>query len=343
MCAMKLRFVRDFVPLTRGTILMLMAVVAISFGISGQSLAAGTAKGKRVALLLTATQLPFPGGIKAAFLKRAKAYGMKVTTFEQNFDPARQVQQMDDAIARKFDLIAVMAVSENAIVPALLRAKKANVPVIIVNSPPKKGTSQLFKAFIGEDAVQMGRLAGQSILEALKKSGRDGGKVALITGSLQEGVAPRRLVGIKEVLSAHPKVKIVAIEDAHWDPVATERIAGQLFARFASQGGIDVMYGMNDDQAVAIVRAARAANIPLGLKKGQLIVTGGNCSPQGIAMIKAGKMYSTGVQGPTRTGLGAADLAKRYFEGKPLKKFNYLPIDTITKANVSKWEATCKY
>lgn len=304
---------------------------------------AGASEGKKVAFLLTGPAIPFPAAMKTAFMERAKALGQNVTVFEQNFDVARQAQQMDDAIARKFDIIVVMPASEQAIVPALTRAKGAGIPVIIINSPPKEGTEALYTSFIGENAVEMGRLAGQSIEQALKDAGRDGGKVALITGALQEGVGPRRLAGLKEVLDKDPKIKIVAVEDAHWNPVDAERIAGQLFARFAPEGGLDVIYGMNDDLTVAIVRAADAAKIPLGLKPGQLIVTGGNCMTAGIEMIKDGRQYSTGLQAPSRTGAGAADLVEQYFAGKELKKLDYLPIETISKANLAKWEAPCHY
>ena len=304
---------------------------------------AGASEGKKVAFLLTGPAIPFPAAMKTAFVEHAKELGQNVTIFEQNFDVARQAQQMDDAIARKFDIIVVMPASEQAIVPALTRAKSAGIPVIILNSPPKDGTEALYTSFIGEDAVEMGRLAGLSIEQALKDAGRDGGKVALITGALQEGVGPRRLVGLKEVLDKDPKIKIVAVEDAHWNPVEAERIAGQLFARFAPQGGVDVIYGMNDDLTVAIVRAADAAKIPLGLKPGRLIVTGGNCMKADIEMIKDGREYSTGLQVPTRTGRGAADLVEQYFAGKELKKLDYLPIETITKANLAKWEAPCNY
>jgi ribose transport system substrate-binding protein len=322
---------------------MALLLGALVLPAGGHPAQAADQKGKKVALLMTGVTLPVPAGVKAAFLERAKTLGLEVTSFEQFFDAARQAQQMDDAIARKFDIIAVMPVSEQSIVPSLLRAKQAKVPVIIINSPPKDGTEDLYLSFIGEDAVQMGRLAGQSILQALKDAGRTGGKVALITGSLQEGVAPRRLAGIKEVLAAHKEVQLVAVEDAKWDPVATERVAGQLFARYAPQGGLDVIYGMNDDQAVAIIRAAEAAGIPLGLKPKQLIVTGGNCSADGLKMIRAGKEYSTGVQGPARTGAGAADLVADYFQGKKLKKLTLQPIDTVTRANIDKWQATCNY
>jgi ABC-type sugar transport system substrate-binding protein len=305
--------------------------------------ATSAGSGKKVALLMTATALPWPAAVKAGFLGRAASYGMEVTNFDQMYDTARQVQQVDDAIARKFDLIAVMPVSEQAILPALLRAKRANIPVVIVNSPPTDGSDEYFQTFIGEDAVEMGRLSAESMVQALKDAGRDTGKIALITGSLQEGVAPRRLAGIKQVLATHPNAQIVAVEDVHWDPVQSERVTGQLLARFAPQGGLDIIYGMNDDQTVAIIHAAEAANVPVGLKPGQVIIIGGNCSKQGLEMIEAGKQYSTGVQVPARTGAGAADLVNDYFEGKPLKKYNYLPVETITKANASKWEKNCTY
>jgi ABC-type sugar transport system substrate-binding protein len=305
--------------------------------------AASASNGKKIAFLVTGAVLPFPGGTKAAFLDSAKSAGMQVSSFEQMFDAARQVQQFDDAIARKFDLIAVMPSSEQAIVPALIRAKQAGIPVIIFTSPPKDGSEDLFTSFIGEDATEMGRLSGRSILQGLEDSGRQGGKIALITGSLQEGVGPRRVAGIEEVLKADPKVQIVAIEDAHWNPVESERIAGQLFARFASQGGLDAIYGMNDDQSVAVIRAAEAAGIAVGSKPGQLIVVGGNCVAPGIEMIKKGKQYSTVVQFPNRIGKGLAQMIDDYFAGQTLPKYNYQPVEIITQQNLAKWEGPCSY
>jgi ribose transport system substrate-binding protein len=338
------RSARRIVP-ALSTLVMLGAATAMALSASTAQVHAGASTGKKIALLITAPNQPFPGAVKNAFMESAKNFGMNVTSFEQTFDAARQVQQFDDAIARKFDLIAVMPAYEQAIVPALVRAKRAGIPVIVFTTAPKpkQGYEDLYLSFIGEDPVEMGRLAGQSILQALKESGRDGGKVALVTGSLQEGIGPQRVAGIQEVLKTNSKVKIVAIEDAHWNPVEGEKIAGQLFTRFAPEGGLDAIYGMNDDLSVAIVRAAEAAGISLGLKPGQLIVTGGNCLVRGIEMIKTGKQYSTGVQPPVRTGEGLAQLIDDHFAGKTLPKFDYLPVETITMQNMAKWEGPCTF
>ena len=170
------------------------------------------------------------------------------------------------------------------------------MPVVIINSPPREKSEDLYVTFVGEDHVELGRIAARGVIQALKEGKRDSARIALITGSLQEGVGPRRVRGFREVLKDHPKLEIVATEDAKWDTATSERIAGQLYARFAPRGGLDVVYGMADNQAVAAIRAAEAANVPLGVDKGELIVVGSNCLRQGIEMIKAGKQYSTGIQ-----------------------------------------------
>src|SRR5205814_9479272 len=112
-------------------------------------------------------------------------------------------------IARKFDILAIIAGSEQAIVPALIRAKQAGVPVLLVNSPPRDGSEDLYLSFVGEDHVELGRITGVSVLNALKEGGRDGGKIAAVTGSLQEGVGPRRIAGFREAMKANPKAQVV--------------------------------------------------------------------------------------------------------------------------------------
>ena len=151
------------------------------------------------------------------------------------------------------------------------------------------------------------------------------------------------MTGFREVLKQNPKAEIVATEDAKWDTANSERIAGQLYARFAPRGGLDVVYGMADNQAVAAIRAAEAASIPLGVEKGKLVVVGSNCLKQGIEMIKAGKQYSTGVQIPSRTGTRGAELVADHFNGKTLVKHEYLPVEAVTRANLAKWEGPCSW
>jgi ribose transport system substrate-binding protein len=301
------------------------------------------AAGKKVAYFDAGPSHPYVVALNKAFNARAKDRGLEVTQFDTPYDAALQAQQIDDAIARKFDLLAIMAASQSAIVPALNRAKKAGIPVVILNNGIKDGVEDLYVANVIDDNAKLGRLAADATLRALKEGGRDQAKVALITGVLAEGVAKTRLDAFIAALKDHPAVKIVATEDAYWDTAKSEMIAGQLFARFAPQGGLDVAIGWADNQTAAIIRAAEAAHIPLGTEKGKLIVLGMNCNRDGIQAIKDGREYSTATQPPVRMGEKTADVVADYFDGKIPPKQVVLDVEAIDKNNIDKFAAGCTY
>lgn len=305
--------------------------------------AEAAAAGKKVAYFDSGPTHPFVAALNKAFNARAKELGMVVTEFDTPYDAALQVQQIEEAIARKFDAFAVMTASQGAVVPVLSRVKKAGIPVFIVNNGIKEGAEDLYVSSIIDDNPKLGRLAAESVATALEKSGRADAKIALITGVLAEGVAKYRLEGFNEVIKKHPGIKVVAVEDAYWDTAKSETIAGQLFARFAPQGGLDAIVGWADNQAVAIIRAAEAAHIPLGTGKGQLIVAGTNCTPDGIQAIRSGKEYSTGTQAPVNMGHKAAELVADYFDGKTTSKKVVLDVHLVDKSNVDQWAPECTY
>jgi ribose transport system substrate-binding protein len=317
-------------------------LVGLASAVDGAQ-AAGDSKGKKVIMLQSFAAHPYVVAIIKSFRERAATYGMDVTVQAAGFDAALQARQIDDAIARKYDLLVIQAVSEQGVLPSLERAKQAGIPVILSNNPIKDGTEDMYVSFVGQDQHQMGVIAGKAIVAALKASGRDGGRIALITGALSEGLGPRRLAGIKEAIAANPKIEIAAVEDGHWDTATSERIAGQLYAKFAASGGLDLVYGMADNQAVAAIKAAQTAGIAVGEGPKQLVVVGGNCLKEGIDAIKAGQMYATLSQIPTDLGEKEADAVNDYFTGKALPKNDLLPVELITKANVDQWQAKCTY
>lgn len=300
-------------------------------------------QGKRIANLTPTPAQAFIVELNRAFTTRAKEFGMTVTSFFSPFDPALQAQQVDDAIAQKFDLIAIVPVSEQAILPALARAKQAKIPVFLVNSPAKDGTEDTYVTWVGEDNTELGRIAARQVIKALGESGRPSGKVAAITGALHEGVAPRRIAGFKEIIAANPKVELVAVEDAKWDTAVSERMAGQLIARFAARGGLDAIYAMADNQSLGVIQGIEAAGRKAGGGKTDVIVVGSNCIKPTASLIRAGKLYSSGSQVPTRTGVLSAELIADHFNGKPTPKHVFQPIEAITKDNVDKWEKPCSF
>lgn len=317
---------------------------AMAVGLAGSAVAGDAAKGKKVLMLQSFAAHPYVAAIIKTFRERATALGMDVTILAAGLDAALQARQMDDGLARKYDLIALAPISEQGIIPSLARAKQAGIPVVLVNNPAKVGSEDYFLTFVGQDQTEQGRQSARAMLDALKANGHDdSGKVALITGALSQGIAPRRVDGIKELFAKHKNIQLVAVEDGKWDTATSERIAGQLYARFAASGGLDLVYGMADNQAVAAIKAAQAAGIDVGVGPKKMAVVGATCLKEGIEAVRSGKMYATLAQIPTTLGVLAADTIDGYFNGKVPPKFTYMPVDIITKANVDQWAGPCTY
>ncbi|MBN9085150.1 MAG: sugar ABC transporter substrate-binding protein [Rhizobiales bacterium] len=299
------------------------------------------AQEKRVAHITVALGNPFVGTVAKTIQDEGKKNGMAVSVFGGPFDAALQSQQIDDAIAQKYDAIALFPANPNALLPALTRAKAAGIPVVLINSGIASGHDDLYLSYVGEDQKVLGQIVGKMISDAAK--GRDAYKVAIISGTLSESTPQSRIAGFKDAIAANPKIEIVAVEDARWDTARSEQIAGQLFARFAARGGLDAVFAMADYMAFGVIKSAKAARIPLGTGKGQTMVVASNCAKMGIDAIAAGEQFGTATQMPARTGRETVATLKQHFAGQPIKKENILEMVAITKQNVETFRTDCTF
>ncbi|HVV94472.1 MAG TPA: sugar ABC transporter substrate-binding protein [Hyphomicrobiales bacterium] len=318
---------------------LLLGALALPFHVAQ---AADHHEGKRVALFLGPTDDVYLGAINKYFTSEAGTLGMKVTTFSSPFDPALQAQQIDDAIAQKYDLLAIQILSQKAIVPPLLRAKAAHIPVVLIAAPfTDNSHDQLYETYVGTDNTIAGTLAGQAIVNALEASHRKTAKIGVLAGAMAEGNAPTRAAAIKAVMAKHPNYKIVALEDTQWDPVKAERAAGQLIARFSGQGGLDAFYGMSDTIANAAVQAAKSAGVKLG--ENGLVIVGGSCQKPGIQDIRAGTMVATVLVAPSIEGKMGADAVAKVFDGVKQPKRQHGPHEIVDTATLSKYADLCTF
>jgi len=312
------------------------ALVAGAFGP-----AAADTQNKRIAFVATSTKNPFIAAIASTMEKEGEARGMKVTVLTAGYDAAAQDQLISDTIAQKYDVLAILPVDAHAVIPGLTRAKQAGLPVVLVNSPIEPGHEDLYATFVGERQEELGRVTAEALEQAIKN--RKSARTAIISGSLSEATPQLRIQGFKEAAAKDPKIQILATEDAHWDMANSERIAGQLFARYAAQGGLDVIYAMADNMAHGVIQAAQSSAVPLGTADGKLIVVGSNCMKFGIDDIRAGLQYSTVTQLPTRTGKVSIEVIADLLNGKTVQKHNFLPVEAITSANVDKYAQACTF
>jgi ribose transport system substrate-binding protein len=299
---------------------------------------------KRVALLVGPTQDRFIGTWAKSFTDEASAKGLAATVFSSPWDPALQSQQIDEAVAQKYDVLVVQTLSQKAVIPALIRAKNAKIPVITVIAQFRENEAKdLYVTYVGEDSRTLGQRAGEALGQALTKAGRSNAKVAALVGTLSEGTGSLRLDGFKAAVAKYPGIKIAVIEDVQWNPTKAEQAFGQILARFGGTKGLDAVYGMNDTVANGAVQAAESAGVKLGLAKGSLIVVGGNCMSPGIKNIESGKQVATVLMLPQISAKKAADTTVDVLAGKKVARAIYETHQIITKEDVAKFAARCSY
>jgi ABC-type sugar transport system substrate-binding protein len=319
----------------------LLALLLLALPVSGQAVA--SQQGKRVLVLATSNSNPYIGAWTSTFAKLATASGMQVTNLSANYDAAVQAQQLDDGLAQKYDMIVLCYVNDQAVIPALTRAKAAGIPIILFATPMKKEQEDLWTSYIGTENAHLGRLAGEEMAKGLAAEGKTSAKVVAVTGSTQQVNVKARMEAFKAVLARHPGIALVDTEDGKWNTAVSEKVTGQLLVRFSGQGGIDGIFDMADNQATGSINAVESAGVPLGVANKGIVIVGSNCMKDGIVHIRSGEQYGTATQIPTEEAAFAAKRVTAYFNGDKLKKYEIIPVYGITKDNVDQFATGCSY
>ena len=233
-------------------------------------------------------------------------------------DGQRQARQIDSMIARKVDLIVVAPDNVNDVTPAIERAYRAHIPVILFD---RKVKTTHYTASIGGDNVEAGREVARFL--ASKLDGK--GTVVEITGLKDASPVIERHRGFHEVMKNYPGIKVVTLE-SNWK---MER-AQELMKQYLDKGGhADGVFGHSDLGAIgAFLEAERR-----GLAK-QMLIVGIDGLPgtwEGVDRVKKGQFAASYVY-PTQ-GDKVIELAINILQGKPYKKDNYLKSFLATPEN----------
>jgi ribose transport system substrate-binding protein len=178
--------------------------------------------------------------------------GIRLAISDAQQDNSRQVAQVETFIRQKPGLLIVAPNERAALTAVMGQAMEAGIPVICLERDILQPN---YRTYIHSDNVAIGRLAGQFIVDQLrKKYGKPKGNVVAMRGLLGVEGEINRERGAKEILDRYPEIRIVADPVADWiQAKAKDRMTEVLRA----QPHIDVVYGHNDPMAVGAYLAAQ--------------------------------------------------------------------------------------
>jgi ribose transport system substrate-binding protein len=182
----------------------------------------------------------------------AEAGGVKLVIADAQQDNSKQVAQVETFIRQKPDLLIVAPNERAALTAVMGQAMAAHIPVICLERDILQPN---YTTYVHSDNMEIGRLAGQFIVDTLaKKYGAPKGNVVQMRGLLGVEGEIKRDSGAKEILARYPDIHTVAEPVADWiQAKAKDRMTEVLRA----QPKIDVLYGHNDPMAVGAYLAAK--------------------------------------------------------------------------------------
>ncbi|WP_295951609.1 ABC transporter substrate-binding protein [Rhodoferax sp.] len=231
-----------------------------------------------------------------SFQDVAASCGWQVIFTDAGGSAAKQVADIDSLIAQKVDLLVFPPREDKPLIPAVMKAKKAGIPVILVDRDvdhklAKPGVDYI--TFIGSDFIDQGRRAADALVKAT------GGKANIIEleGSTGASAATDRKKGFDAEIAKHPGMKIVASQSGDFNRDKGRQLAQTLLQAHPEANAV---YGHNDEMAVGAITAIEAAGKVPGK---DIFVVSIDGQRNALDAIIAGKMVATVQSSPYFGGI----------------------------------------
>jgi ribose/xylose/arabinose/galactoside ABC-type transport system permease subunit/ABC-type sugar transport system substrate-binding protein len=250
-------------------------------------------------------------------------YKLIVQAPERETDVERQMQMVENAITEKVAAICITPSAEKEILPALLKADEAKIPLILVDSnideKLAKDMNVTYNTFIGSDNYNGGVLAARYI--AKKLDGR--GNVAVIEGMPGAQTNEQRKGGFLDTIKQYPGMKVAAVQPADY-----ERGKGYDVAQNILQANRDLnaIFACSDLMALGAVEAVKQAG-----KEGRILIIGFDALDDAKKEIMNGSMTGTIAQFPGLMGRQAIESAMKIINGEKVPHRQSTRIELITK------------
>jgi len=282
-------------------VLLVLFVSTFSFGV-------------KIGLSVSTLNNPFFVDLVNGAEDKANELGIELLVVDARDDPAKQLNDIEDLILQRVDMILVNPTDSDAIVAAVEEANDAKIPVITVDRSANGGKVLVH---IASDNIAGGRMAGSFIAEQLGGKG----KVIELVGVPGTSSARERGQGFNEEISKYPGIEVVARQTANYNRAEGLTVMENLLQAYPD---VDAVFAHNDEMALGALEAIKAAG-----KLQDIIVVGFDATPDALASVEKGELSATIAQQPYRMGELAVEKAYEYLSTETI--YFPVPLQLVTK------------
>ena len=302
---------------------------ALLFAVSCQRGTQSTNGQPTIALVLKTLNNPFFIEMQKGAQAAAQTLGvnLQVQAAEREVDVEKQMQIIENLIQSKVAALCITPSGSKEVVPAIVKANQAGIPVIIVDTRVNPETLQAANGktagFIGSDNLEGGRVAGEFIAKQLGGKG----KVAVLEGIPGHETGDSRLKGFREVVAKNPGMEIVSSQTANWERDQGYNVFQNMLQAHPE---IQALFACSDLMALGAVEAIAAAG-----KTGKIIVVGFDAFSEAREAVTKGTMHATIAQSPAEMGKNAIENAWKVLKGEKIQEDISLGVKLVAKENAS--------
>lgn len=297
-------------------------MVLIIFTVTYNIYTAPVAKHKVFGVSYMTMNNPFYKIINNEILKVVEKNNDTLITLDPELDVDKQNEQIYKFIDAKVDGIFINPIDFEQIEPALQAAKRANIPVIIIDAPVSD--ESLVNCTIVSDNYDAGVQCAKDMMERL-----DSANIVLLKHTTAKS-AKERIEGFLSVIDNNKKYKV--INEAECDG-QLEIAMPKMQEIIEETPNIDVVMALNDPSALGALAALEKNN------KNDVMVYGIDGTPEIKALIGRNQMIvGTVAQSPIKMGQIAVENMYNILNGKKIEKNIIIPISLINKENLFKYD-----
>jgi ribose transport system substrate-binding protein len=279
----------------------------------------------RVALVLKTLNSPFFNDMQRGAQDAATRLhvDLVVQAAEREVDVERQMQIVENLLQTNIKALCLTPSGSKEIVPAVVKANRAGIPVIIVDTKldpdAVRQAGAKVVSFVGSDNYEGGRIAARFIVEQSHGQAR----VGVLEGIPGHDTGDSRLRGFRDGIRDTPGVRIVASQTANWERDQGFNVFQNMLQ---AHPDIDTVFSCNDVMALGAVEAIRAAG-----RTGSIRVVGFDAIDDARKAIADGTMAASVAQSPSEMGRIAVENALHTLRGEPVPPEATVPIELVKK------------
>ena len=286
-------------------VLLVLALSAVSLGITSAQ-----DDGYVVGLSVSTLNNPFFVTLVEGAQEAADEAKVELVVVDAQDDPATEAANIEDLIAQDVDAILINPTDSDAIVPSILAANDAGIPVFTVDRSASDGD---VVSHIASDNVAGGELAAAFLCEALGGEGL----VVELEGIPGTSAARDRGAGFNAYLEAKCEgLEVVARQTANFNRAEGLTVFENILQ---AEEAIDGVFAHNDEMILGAIEAASAAG-----REG-IVFVGFDAVDDAVAAVEDGTLAATVAQQPDMIGDLGVWTAVDFLDGEDVEAT--IPVD----------------